>query len=59
MGSIILGLFPIFGTGGQEALIRTHGYSALLIFVASVLAIHVTIAYVQHTSEQTSKESRQ
>ncbi|MBP1654485.1 MAG: hypothetical protein H6Q28_1041 [Bacteroidetes bacterium] len=59
MGSIILGLFPIFGTGGQEALIRTHGYSALLIFVAAVLAIHVTIAYVQHTSEQTSKESRQ
>jgi hypothetical protein len=59
MGSIILGLFPLFGTEGQEALIRSHGYSALLLLVAAVVVIHLTIAYLQNTSEQPSKEHTQ
>lgn len=59
MGSIILGLFPLFGTDGQGALIRVHGYSALLILVVSLVVIHLTIAYIENTFEQPSKESSQ
>ena len=58
MGSIILGLFPLFGTEGETALARVHGYSALLIMGASIVVMHLTIAYLQHTSEQSSKEIR-
>jgi len=58
MGSIILVLFPLFGTEGETALARVHGYSALLILVASIVVMHLTIAYLQHTSEQSSKEIR-
>jgi hypothetical protein len=59
MGSIILGLFPIFGTEGEATLTRLHGYSALLLLVVSVLEIHLTIAYLESTSDKPSKESRQ
>jgi len=59
MGSIVLGMFPLFGTEGETALIEVHGYSALLILVASIVVMHLTMAYHQHTSEQPSKESRQ
>jgi hypothetical protein len=57
MGSIILSLFPLFGTEGEEALARLHGYSALLMLPASIAVIHLTISYIRHASEQPSKES--
>lgn len=59
MGSIILSLFPLYGTQGQEGLMRIHGYSALLMLVVSVLVVHLTIASLQNTSEQPSKENPQ
>jgi hypothetical protein len=57
MGTIILGLFPLFGTEGEAFLTRAHGYSAILLLVAGLAEIHLTIAYVQRTTEQSSKES--
>ncbi len=56
MGSIILSLFPLFGTEGETLLIRVHGYSALLFLIASIVEIHLTIAYVQQISQKTSGE---
>jgi hypothetical protein len=51
MGTIILGLFPLFGTEGGMFLIRAHGYSAILLLVAALVEIHLTIVYVQRTTE--------
>ena len=51
MGTIILGLFPLFGTEGEMFLIRAHGYSALLLLVAALVEMHLTIVYVQRTTE--------
>jgi hypothetical protein len=58
MGSIILSLFPLFGTEGETMLTRVHAYSALLLLVASILEIHLTIAYVQQISDQPEEEGR-
>lgn len=57
MGSIIMGLFPIFGTEGQEALVRIHGYSAVCLLLVSIVVIHLTVAYNQDSPERTSKEN--
>ena len=35
--SIILGVFPLFGTDGQEALVLLHGVSALLLTITAVI----------------------
>ena len=35
--SIILGVFPLFGTDGQETLVLLHGLSALLLTVTAVV----------------------
>jgi hypothetical protein len=56
MGTIILGLFPLFGTEGEAFLTRAHGYSAILLLVAALTEIHLTIAYVQRSTEHSSKE---
>ena len=56
IGTIILELFPIFGTEGEALLARAHGYSALLLLVAALMEIHLTIAYVQRLTEHSSKE---
>lgn len=56
MGSIILSLFPLFGTEGETLLIRVHGYSALLFLAASIAEIHLTILYVQQISKKSSGE---
>jgi hypothetical protein len=56
MGTIILGLFPLFGTEGEIFLTRAHGYSAILLLVAALVEIHLTIVYVQRTTEQPSEE---
>ena len=35
--SIILGVFPLFGTEGQESLVLLHGISALLLTITAVV----------------------
>jgi hypothetical protein len=35
--SIILSLFPLFGTGGEECLIGLHGYSAVALVAVALL----------------------
>jgi hypothetical protein len=57
MGSIILSLFPLFGTEGGESLARIHGYSALLMLLAAVVVVYVTVSSIRNASEQPSKES--
>ncbi len=46
MLTIILSLFPIFGTEGEAMLIRLHGYSALLLVLAAVAEIHLTFVFM-------------
>jgi len=38
--SILLSMYPLMGTEGQEALIQLHGYSALLLVTAAVLWLY-------------------
>jgi hypothetical protein len=41
--SIILSLFPLFGTDGEMCLIAVHGYSALALVVAAILHGYIRI----------------
>ena len=36
MVSMILSMYPLFGTHGQEVLLNLHGYSALFLVIACV-----------------------
>ena len=56
MLTVILGLFPLFGTDGEALLIRLHGYSALLLMMSALGELSVMIAYVEHTTEPPLKE---
>jgi hypothetical protein len=56
MLTVILGLFPLFGTGGETMLIRLHGYSALLLLVSALGELYLIGAYMEHTTEQPLKE---
>lgn len=56
MLTVILGLFPLFGTDGEALLIRLHGYSALLLMMTALGELSLMIAYVEHTTEQPLKE---
>ncbi len=41
--SIVLSMYPLFGTGGQEALLEIHRYSTLLLFlIISIYIIQVS-----------------
>jgi hypothetical protein len=51
MLTVILGLFPLFGTEGEELLIRWHGYSALLLALVALAEIYLTIVYLHHSKE--------
>jgi len=44
--SIVLGMYPIFGTEGQAALILIHSYSTLILFIIASLHTLGTIAVV-------------
>ncbi len=59
MLTVILGLFPLFGTDGESLLIRLHGYSALLLLITALGELYVIITYVEHTTKQTFKEQTQ
>jgi len=49
--SIILGLFPFFGTEGEALLIRLHGYSGLLFLIAALAEVYLIIAYITARKE--------
>jgi hypothetical protein len=51
MLTVILELFPLSGTEGEEFLIRLHGYSALLLLIAASTNIYLTIAYLKYSSK--------
>jgi hypothetical protein len=38
--SIILGVFPLFGTDGQETLVLLHGVSALLVTITAIIQMY-------------------
>jgi hypothetical protein len=59
MLTVILGLFPLFGTEGEALLIRLHGYSALLLMITALGEIYVIVTYVEHTTKQPFKEQTQ
>jgi hypothetical protein len=63
MLTVILGLFPLYGTDGEALLIRLHGYSALLLMMTALgelyLIIGLIIAYGEHSTEQLMKEQNQ
>ena len=59
MLSIILGLFPLFGTDGEEILISVHGYSALLLCCLVLLQIFVVLTDPELTTERLKKEEKQ
>ena len=54
--TVILSLFPLFGTGGETLLIRLHGYSALLLMITALGELYLIIAHMEHTMEQPLKE---
>lgn len=56
MLTVILGLFPLFGTEGEALLIKGHGASALLLMLVALAEMYLTIAYVHHSSEHPVKE---
>jgi hypothetical protein len=58
MLSIILGLYPLFGTEGQEYLMRIHGYSALALFLIVVVHTYILLTYVEGSPETFVKEDR-
>lgn len=41
--SIVLGMFPLFGTDGQEFLLNLHRYSVLLLTAAAILHTYLII----------------
>lgn len=59
MLTVILSLFPLFGTRGETLLIRLHGYSALLLLMGALGEIYLIIAYRERIMEQPSKEKNQ
>ena len=43
ISSIILSVFPLFGTKGQEFLLNTHRYSVLLLALVAIVYIYLLI----------------
>ena len=41
--SVVLSMFPLFGTAGQHFLLNTHRYSALLFALAAIVHIYLII----------------
>lgn len=58
MLTVILELFPLFGTEGEAFLIRLHGYSALFLMLVALAHIYSTIAYAKQSTEHFVKERR-
>ena len=56
MLTIILELFPLFGTEGVAILIQLHGYSALFLMLATLAHLYITCAYAQQSTDHFVKE---
>lgn len=56
--SIIAGVFPLFGTEGQEALVAWHGFSALLLTVAAVVHTYTLTTHSQRRPYYHGEQSR-
>ncbi len=41
IGSVILSMYPLFSTDGQEMLLRLHGYSALFLLIVVVTRFYL------------------
>jgi hypothetical protein len=50
--SIILSLFPLFGTAGENCLIGLHGYSALALVTVTILHGYICILQSQTGTQQ-------
>lgn len=50
--SIILSLFPLFGTEGEHCLIGLHGYSALALIAVAILHGYICILQSQTGTQQ-------
>jgi hypothetical protein len=57
--SIILSMYPWFGTEGQECLRQTHGYSALMLILLTSLHTHILMTYIDIPVEHFVKEKQQ
>lgn len=57
--SIILSLYPWFGTEGQEYLRGLHGYSALALVLIVLVHTHVIVTYLEKPAEHLVKEEQQ
>ena len=44
VGAILLGMFPLFGTDGQSALVRVHRYTALALLVMVLVHAYASLA---------------
>jgi len=51
MLTIILSLYPLFGTEGETLLIRLHGYSALLLLLAAACEVYLTLVYLKESPQ--------
>jgi len=56
MLTVILELFPLFGTEGVAFLIQLHGYSALVLMLVALAQLYLTITYAQQPTDHFEKE---
>jgi len=54
--SVILGLYPLFGTEGIELLVSLHAYSALVLTLLALIEIYGVMTIVTNTFENHMKE---
>ncbi len=57
--SIILSMYPLFGTRGQEVLLHLHGYSALLLVIAVVMSFYLLKLIRKTDTDKKSKATTQ
>jgi hypothetical protein len=58
MLTIILSLFPLYGTEGETLLIRLHAYSALLFMLTALGEIYIIVAYIDLIADHPTKEQK-
>jgi hypothetical protein len=57
--SIILEMYPLFGTEGLEILVQLHGYSALILLIAVLAHTFLVMTYAEEPIEHFVKEEQQ
>jgi hypothetical protein len=56
--SIVLGMFPLFGTDGEEFLISVHGYSGLVLISTALVIFYAGMMVSRNAHRNASKEER-